>query len=76
MDILEQALAFVKEFFSKEFSGHDYFHTLRVYKMATHIALKEGADLQTVQLAALLAEANSLGITKEELIAQIRKEEK
>ena len=29
-----------------------------------------------VQLAALLAEANSLGITKEELIAQIRKEEK
>ena len=54
MDIIEQALAFVKEFFSKEFSGHDYFHTLRVYKMATHIALKEGADLQTVQLAALL----------------------
>ena len=54
MDIIAQALNFVQDFFENEFSGHDYFHTLRVFKMATHIAEKEQADLKTVQLAALL----------------------
>lgn len=54
MDIIDQALSYVEEFFSRDFSGHDYFHTLRVFKMATHIATKEQADLQIVQLAALL----------------------
>ena len=54
MDIITQALNFVQDFFENEFSGHDYFHTLRVFKMATHIAEKEQADLKTVQLAALL----------------------
>ena len=54
MELIEKTLAFVKSFFEKDFSGHDYFHTLRVFKMATHIATKEQADLQIVQLAALL----------------------
>ena len=54
MDLIEKALAFVENFFEQDFSGHDYFHTLRVFKMATHIATKEQADLRIVQLAALL----------------------
>ena len=54
MELVEKALAFVKDFFEKDFSGHDYFHTLRVWKLATHIAEKEQADLRIVQLAALL----------------------
>lgn len=29
--------AFVKETFSKDSSGHDYYHTLRVYKLAMQI---------------------------------------
>ena len=36
--IIDSALDFVKEVFSSDFSGHDYFHTLRVYKMAVRIA--------------------------------------
>ena len=52
--LIENALAYVQEQFAKEYSGHDYFHTLRVYKMATRIAQSEGADLPVVQLAALL----------------------
>ena len=51
---IEQALIYVKEKFENEYSGHDYFHTLRVFKMATRIAECEGADLQIVQLSALL----------------------
>ena len=54
MDIIEKTMAFVEEFFAQDYSGHDYFHTLRVFHMATRIAGKEQADLQIVQLAALL----------------------
>ena len=54
MGLIEKAQAFVREFFEQDYSGHDYFHTLRVFKTATHIAQKEQADLEIVQLAALL----------------------
>ena len=37
--IIDNALDFVKQVFSTDFSGHDYFHTLRVYKMAVKIGL-------------------------------------
>lgn len=53
-EIINNAIAYVKEVFATDFSGHDYFHTMRVYKMATNLAIKENADLQLVQLAALL----------------------
>ena len=54
MNIIENALAYVENFFSQDYSGHDYFHTVRVFHMATRIAIKEQADLHIVQLAALL----------------------
>ena len=54
MELIENALNYVQSFFENEFSGHDYFHTLRVFKTATRIATAEQADLQIVQLAALL----------------------
>ena len=40
--------AFVKEIFSKDSSGHDYYHTLRVYKPATQIVKLENADINIV----------------------------
>ena len=51
--IIDDALDFVKEVFFTDFSGHDYFHTLRVYKMAVRIAQEEGANQEIVALAAL-----------------------
>lgn len=65
MDIIEKALAYVKEFFETDFSGHDYFHTLRVFKMATRIAETEKADLTTVQLAALLHDVDDRKLSPE-----------
>ena len=44
----------MKALFESEFSGHDYFHTMRVFNMATRIAEGEGAEVSIVQLAALL----------------------
>ena len=52
--IVDKALAYIKSLFASEYSGHDYFHTLRVYKMATRIAEEEGANRGIVQLAAIL----------------------
>ena len=52
-ELIARAATYVKEKFENEYSGHDWFHTLRVFKAATRIAEAEGADLEIVQLAAL-----------------------
>ncbi len=53
-NIIDNAIFYVKSFFANESTGHDYYHTMRVFNNATNIALKEGADLEIVQLASLL----------------------
>ena len=52
--ILKETIEFVKIKLMDEGSGHDYYHALRVYKTASYIAEKEGADDLIVALAALL----------------------
>lgn len=52
--IIEAAKQYAKQIFESDFSGHDFDHTLRVCRMAKYIAQQEGADLQSVCLAALL----------------------
>ena len=64
-DIIDQTLEYVKKVFENEYSGHDYFHTLRVFKMATRIAKKENADVETVQLAALLHDVDDFKLSPE-----------
>ena len=52
--MIEKAKAFAKAIFAGDGSGHDFDHTMRVYRMAMRIASEEGADAQIVGLAALL----------------------
>ena len=52
--LIQKALDYARKTFENDFSGHDFFHTLRVYNMAMKIAEKEGADLTIVGLSALL----------------------
>ena len=52
--IINRAIVYVKNVFESDFSGHDYFHTLRVFNMAQRLAREEGADLAIVGLSALL----------------------
>ena len=61
--IIDKALEYVKEVFETDYSGHDFFHTFRVYKMATHIAMKENACLEIVQLAALLHDVDDIKLS-------------
>jgi len=63
--IINIALEFVKNTFSDDYSGHDYFHTLRVYKMAKRIAEQENANLIIVQLSALLHDVDDIKLSPE-----------
>ena len=42
--IVDETISYVKEFFEQEFSGHDFYHTLRVYNLAQYIANIEKCD--------------------------------
>lgn len=52
--ILKKTKAFVKDKLYKESSGHDWFHTKRVYNLATYICEKEGGDDFIIKMTALL----------------------
>ena len=71
-ELIENAKVFVKELFEREYSGHDYFHTLRVFRMATCIAKGEGAELLSVQLAALLHDVDDRKLSAETHESQTR----
>ena len=64
-DLISRAAEYVRAKFENEYSGHDWFHSLRVFKTATRIAEAEGADLVTVQLAALLHDVDDRKLSPE-----------
>ena len=61
--VIENAKKYVKELFEKEYSGHDYFHTLRVYQLAKEIAIKEDANAQITELVALLHDVDDIKLS-------------
>ncbi|MGI6578778.1 MAG: HD domain-containing protein [Saccharofermentanales bacterium] len=56
MNIIEKTKKFIRDKQMGESSGHDWWHTLRVYQMAVHLAgtVSEPVDMEIVELAALL----------------------
>ena len=54
MSIIENIKNEIKAQFEGEATGHDWHHVLRVYNVAKYIQSKEGGDLETIELAALL----------------------
>lgn len=51
--IVEKAVNLAKAYHSSDTTGHDWWHVYRVWRLARYIALHEGADMPTVELAAL-----------------------
>jgi uncharacterized protein len=54
MTLIESIVELVKNTFEREGTGHDWYHIDRVRKVALQLAEKEGANLEIVELAALL----------------------
>lgn len=54
--VVKRTVEYMKERLSNESSGHDWWHTYRVWEMGKKIATSEGADLYVVELACLLHE--------------------
>lgn len=62
-ELVENCIKFVKDYFKNDFTGHDYFHTLRVFKLASSIAVEENANLEIVELASLLHDVDDIKIS-------------
>lgn len=63
--MIENTIKYVKQIFADDCSGHDYHHTMRVYRLAVQIAKRENADLLIVQLSALLHDVDDTKLSPE-----------
>lgn len=52
--IIEKTVAFVQKTLAEAEGGHDWWHILRVWNNAKHIAKTEAVDIFVVELGALL----------------------
>lgn len=74
-EVIENAKNFAREVFKSDHSGHDFFHTLRVYDLACHIAQQERADVYIVGLAALLHDVDDHKISPDTAAEKTRARE-
>lgn len=63
--IIEDAIAYVQAVFREDFSGHDAYHTLRVYRTAVALAQMEQANIRLTALAALLHDVDDRKLSPE-----------
>ena len=61
--VIVNSTEYVKQLFQREFSGHDFYHTMRVYNLATRIAKCENANIEIVQLVALLHDVDDFKLS-------------
>ena len=64
-DIVENIIKYVEKYFENDTSGHDFYHTLRVYKLAKQIAEKENADIELTSIIALLHDVDDCKLVGE-----------
>ena len=76
-DKLKVIKEYVEEILSKEATGHDYFHSLRVMNNATEISVDLDVNLEVIKLACLTHDlidkkvTNDIDKSKKELISKL-----
>lgn len=65
-DLILKTKKYIKGVFLNNCDGHDYYHSIRVCDMAKKIAISENANVNIVQLAALLHDVNDRKISNKE----------
>ncbi len=65
---LDVILRYIKDFFATDYSGHDFWHSYRVYKTAKTIAKSEKCDEELVIVSALLHDVDDHKIVGEQAI--------
>lgn len=63
-NLIEAVQEYIKDFFKNDFSGHDYYHTIRVYNLAKKIAKVEGGNNEIIELSALLHDVDDYKLVK------------
>jgi uncharacterized protein len=65
--LLDNTIAYIKEIFANDNTGHDWAHTERVYKMAMLLSKGKQLNIAIVQLAALLHDIDDWKLTDNKL---------
>lgn len=60
--------SYIKKIFENDSSGHDYFHSVRVYKMAMKVAEEEICDKNIVMMAALLHDVDDKNFFRQSIM--------
>lgn len=63
--LIDYTINFVKNFFKSDASGHDFYHTFRVYELAKKLAEKEEADIELTSIIALLHDVDDCKLVGE-----------
>ncbi len=70
--VIEAARAYIRTLFAGEASGHDHFHSERVWRNARAISREEGGDAFLIELAALLHDVDDTKLFHTENYANAR----